>query len=98
LLLQLTDNGRQVDKFRLHWHHFGFDLVHLPRETLRAAVRTNPYGFSAAQTGQFLQRGRSMASISDAVSFGLSPTIAFPPASGFRALSRASFRGHGALG
>jgi hypothetical protein len=45
LLLQLTDDGRQVDKLRLHRLHFRFDLVHLPRETLRAAVRANPYGF-----------------------------------------------------
>src|SRR5580704_3808533 len=57
LLLQLTDHGRQVDKLRLHRLHFRFDLVHLPGETLRAAVRANPRGLSAAQTGQLLQSG-----------------------------------------
>ena len=39
---------------------------------------------------------RAMARRRDQAS--LSPTITFPPASGFRALSCASFRGRGALG
>ena len=54
---KLTDDGRHVDKLGLHRLHFRFDPVHLPCETLRAAVRANPHGLSATQTGQLLQRG-----------------------------------------
>jgi hypothetical protein len=84
LLMQLTDDGRQVDKLRLHRLHFRFDLVRLPRETLRAAVRANLTDLVSRRLGSFCSAARSMASISDAVSFGLSPTSL---SSGFR-LSR----------
>ena len=46
-----------VGKPELHRLHFRFDLVQRPSPALRAAVRANPYGFSATQTRQLLQRG-----------------------------------------
>ena len=55
LLLQLTDDGRQVDKFDLRRPHFRLDLIQLPCPTLRAAVWTHPYGLSVPQAGQPLQ-------------------------------------------
>ena len=61
LLLQLTDDGRQVDKLDLRRPHFRLDPVQLPCPTLRAAVWANPHGLSVTQTGQPLQFERAAA-------------------------------------